>query len=419
MSKRNPDDMSSEITVETRTSIHSETSRQPLRVVVVDNLRDLALYEESWNQLANSTKHGQPILSYAWIASWLETQIQPDQLWKCFFVLRGEKLICARPLIATEMTFLGLSKHRIVPPNDLHTPSTDLLCHSEDAKEVADTLISAIAKTFPKLYCYGHPRIPENSPAVELYRQGYRNGSPILEPLDAAGYLTIGENFDDYLKSLSSSFLRNLRRLERKLSDLDAITEFIVDPARNLECLERFMKVEASGWKKEHGGAIKLDPQLVKFYTILTERLAKLGWLEWQFIEAEGKTIAAQMGVRCGHVLNLMKIAYDESYSSYAPSSMLFIKTIRRAYEIHPYDEINFQSSGSWLKNWAVSDRKYYNLTVYPRTPVSFFRGYVPRRLRAAVRNNPWLMSLYRKLRERMNGNGAKPNTASADSDEN
>ncbi len=410
--------MSSEITVETKTANKSATSLQSLRVVVVDNLRDLAFYEDSWNQLADTTQQGQPILSYAWIASWLETQLFPNQVWKCFFVLRGEKLLCARPLIATKVTHLGFGTYRLIPPNDLHTPSTDLLCHTEDARAVVDVLIPAIAKAFPNLYCYGHPRIPDNSPAVALFRQGYRNGSPILEPIDAAAYLTIGENYDTYFKSLSHNFSRNLRRFERKLLDIGATTEFITESSRNPECLERFMGVEASGWKGELNGAIKLDPKLVRFYTTLTDRLSKLGWLEWQFISAEGKTIAAHMGVRCGRVLNLMKIAYDESYSSYAPSNVLILQTIRRAYETRPYDEINFQSFGKWQKNWGVSGRKYYNLTVYPRKPISFIRGYVPRRLRAALRNTPWLMEPYRKLRERMHGNGVKPKPDSTSDNE-
>jgi hypothetical protein len=179
------------------------------------------------------------------------------------------------------------------------------------------------------------------------------------------------------------------------------------------------MKIEASGWKGRDGGAIQLDPKLIQFYSALTERLAKLGWLEWQFIEAEGKTVAAHLGVRCGHVLNLMKIAYDESYSSYSPSNVLILQIIRHTYETRSYSEINFQSFGKWQKNWGVSARKYYNLTVYPRTPISFIRGYIPRRLRAALRNSPWLMAPYRKLRERMNGNGTQHETASADKDEN
>lgn len=375
------------------------SGNEPLRVVVIDRIADLAPYEEAWNKLAFESPQAVPYISYAWVVSWLETQLPSNSQWKCFVVLRGDTLVSVRPIIAVDVRFLGFRRPRLIPPTDLHTPGTDLLCNGDDCAEVVNALVPAIAKEFPKYYCFGHPRIPQDSPAVRLYQSGFRTGSPILEQLDEYAYLELGGSYDQLLERADQKFAKNVRRLERKLSNLEPKFDFYTDPEHNEACLKRFLDLEASGWKgKPGGGAIILSPRLVKFYTVLTNRLAKLGWMEWHFLEAEGKTIAAHLGVRCGNVLNLMKIAYDENYSSYSPGMVLISEMLRRAYQSKAFTAVNFQSNGRWQKNWGSESRKYYTLTVYPSRVFSLVRGYIPRRLRLAGRNMPWLMSAYHSL---------------------
>ena len=45
--------------------------------------------------------------------------------------------------------------------------------------------------------------------------------------------------------------------------------------------------LEASGWKREAGTAIRSDPQVMRFYTLLADRAAASGWLRLLFLHGQ------------------------------------------------------------------------------------------------------------------------------------
>ena len=158
------------------------------------------------------------------------------------------------------------------------------------------------------------------------------------------------------------------------------------------------MKVEAAGWKSRAGSAILMSPKLIAFYQALTSRLADRGKLEWHFLSAEEKTIAAHLAVRCGRSLVLWKIGYDEEFAQCAPGSILLKHTIKRAFESGEIDEVNLVTNQSWHSNWKPHQRPYYDLWIYPLRPLPVIVGGLPKQSRIVLRRVPILRSVVRAV---------------------
>jgi hypothetical protein len=117
--------------------------------------------------------------------------------------------------------------------------------------------------------------------------------------------------------------------------------------------------------------------------------------LEWHFLEAEGKTIAAHLALQINRSLIILKICYDEAYSSYSPGAVLFEKMFERAFHSGKVDEVNLLTDYAWNQNWQAERRSYYNLYLFPDKPLSTLAGYIPLKMRIGLRQVPAVHQAY------------------------
>jgi len=166
---------------------------------------------------------------------------------------------------------------------------------------------------------------------------------------DYGSFVRVASTFEDFQSRLSDNFLGNLRKARNKLAKLPGVqTEFLTGEHATAEHFGRFAEVEASGWKGRKGTALGASPALVAFYTALSSRLAQEGWLEWHFLNGDGKTLAGHLGLRFGRSMVLLKIGYDEAYAKCGPGNLLFDHTVRRVFEHGDIDEINCLTDMPW-----------------------------------------------------------------------
>ena len=127
----------------------------------------------------------------------------------------------------------------------------------------------------------------------------------------------------NYLEVLSRHRRKRLaqqhRRMEQALGPVR-----IVDRARDPAARERFLTLEASGWKGEAGTAMASQPAHAAFFRDMTARFADAGRLELASLEAGDGTVLA-MALRLGADEGVfqLKVAYDERYGRYGPGRAL------------------------------------------------------------------------------------------------
>jgi CelD/BcsL family acetyltransferase involved in cellulose biosynthesis len=378
------------------------TGRAGVRVVVADTLEGLTSHADAWDRLALAAAWPVPTVSYAWVASYLEHQLAPGETWRCLFAYEHETLLAVLPLIRTHGRTLGLDFTRLAPPMRDHSRTGDILLGDPQRDDVLRALMEAVDRLEPSRFCLTLGGVPDGSGSLRLLATGVPR-SIVVPTRDGIGsFVPVRGTYRDFEARLSRNFVKNLKRWRNKLAKLPAVrARFLGREADPDAELARFMAIEASGWKGRAGTALGCSAALIRFYSRLVHRLAERDWLEWHFLEADGRPIAGHLAVRMGRSLALWKVGYDESFAACAPGNMLFERCVERAFAKGDTDVINFLTDTPFTQNWRMERYAYHNLWIYPRRALPVLTGALPKQARLLARRLPGLRWLVARLRAR------------------
>ncbi len=372
---------------------------EDLEISVVRSPADLETHAETWNNLAFSSPHRLPMLSHAWVSSYLEHRLKPNESWFCLLATANGQLVGVLPLVECSRRRLGIKRTWLRTPNDLHTISADFLIHEGLESVLIPRLIMAIDRHCPDWCGLELRRIPEQSPTLDIDAREIPSCRMLREFDGYGSYVDTGITFDEYQSHLSSNFRRNLKRAAKHLIQLKQFGMTIVAGHDSTDAdLERFLRLEASGWKGRAGSAIMLSPELQQFYQTLIRRLAEAGLLEWHFLKTDETVLAGHLACRINGALTLCKIAYDEDYSYYSPGNYLFEQQVKRACQTDDLIEINCLTDMDWHRNWKTRSRPHYNIYIYPKRMNTVLSGAMPRRIWIAMKKSPLLRRLKNTL---------------------
>ena len=382
---------------------------KPLILSVIRRQHDLVKWEGAWNALALSSPQQSPMLGYAWVAAFLQHCVPAHTSWLVITAVRNGQLVGVLPVVVRPVRVLGLARTQLFTPYDGHTNSGDLLVANDAGAEVLPQLIAAAFAEVPTAVSLTVTRTPEASLTVAAVSGGRMPFSSA--DVDSLGaYLTVPEIFEDYRGGLSRNFRNNLNKSANKLAKLpDVGYQFMRGADAAAGELPRLMAVEASSWKGQAGSAIANDPATIAFYTTLVQNLAQAGWLEWHFLQADGKTIAGNLAVRFADTVVLWKLGYDEHYSNCSPGGILLQELLKRACEQRDTREINLTTDLPWYDNWQMTRRKYFNVSFVRGNFVALAGVWFPAALRRAAKKNALARRIVDAIRARRS---AQPATA-------
>ncbi len=163
----------------------------------------------------------------------------------------------------------------------------------------------------------------------------------------------------------SAKFRANLRRRARRLAEIGAVSleRFGVDGVD--AALADFMALESSGWKRERGTAIALDPALVRFYTRVARDASARGGLAMRALLLDGHAIAVHLGLVHRGVYHLQRTAYDERLAPFSPGQLLQREVLA---ECEALGLVRFDFLGpdmEWKRDWAPAHVAHDWLYVY------------------------------------------------------
>jgi len=372
----------------------------------ISSLEALKRYADAWDKLAVIDSEQLPFNSFSWISSFLEYRLNADEQWVCLLAFEENELIGVLPLIITSGKVMGVNRKFFHSPNDGHTRSVSLVVFPGKELSVIEAFLSNLIRVEPNWYSLYFERIQASSHLMEEINQCSGKNQVFFDFVNVGSYLPTDGSFDDFRKSLKKSFRSNLNTANSRLSrSQNVYYEFLRSDEATEDQLERFMKVEVAGWKGRVGSAIIKSQELIDFYMTLTKRLSQKGWLEWHFLMAEGKTIAGNLAVRCGRKLFILKLGYDEEFSKCSPGTLLFEQVVKYAIESDNISQIDLITDPPWAKNWQTRKMDCFNLWIYPPGFIPLMVDILPRRLRKALRQVPFLRDAVQRIRSLIHGN--------------
>jgi hypothetical protein len=137
---------------------------------------------------------------------------------------------------------------------------------------------------------------------------------------------------EDYLKaSLRSHHYREFRRLKRRLADLGRLEHLVArGPDEIRHAIERFLTLEAAGWKGRERTAMAVDRYRAAFAREAVHRLAEQDLCRIHSLTLDGRTIACLIVFVEAGVAYTWKTAYDETLAAYSPGTLLMIEVTRQ-----------------------------------------------------------------------------------------
>jgi hypothetical protein len=92
--------------------------------------------------------------------------------------------------------------------------------------------------------------------------------------------------------------------------------------------VQRFLTLEAAGWKGKRGTAMKVRPHERAWFEAICVHAGTQNKLVCTELTLDGKPIAMLTSFRAGAGLYTFKIAFDEAYAKYSPGTLLMLKCI-------------------------------------------------------------------------------------------
>jgi CelD/BcsL family acetyltransferase involved in cellulose biosynthesis len=371
-----------------------------LRVVVATTSAQLTPHAQAWNILAHQSPQQLPMASYAWMSAFFEHSLEPGARWACFLAFRGDDLVGTLALACQQDDESVKPRVVLRTPRDDHTQIGDMLLGSEEPAVVASTLIDSALRHFSDFPYLEIKRFPATSPLLQLLRDRSIARRALLLEHGHGAYLTTPQDFDTYKSSLSRNFRNNLNKATNKFKTLQGVTTRIelahqVDPSD----YQTFLDMEASGWKGREGSAIAASPALREFYVTLATRCAQAGWLEWQFLHADGQAMAANLAIRMRDAVVIWKLGYNDAYARYSPGSILLLELVKQESQLRRCRYIDLTTDHAWYDNWNMERRMYYTVRFYRGSVPALLFHYLPALVRRRLASSSTLRALVRRLR--------------------
>ena len=195
-----------------------------------------------------------------------------------------------------------------------------------------------------------------------------------------------------YLRgALKAHHYREFRRLKRRLADLGKLEHAVArGPEEIRHAIERFLSLEASGWKGRERTAMAVDRYRAAFAREAVYRLAERDMCRIHALTLDGQTVASLIVLVEAGVAYTWKTAYDEALSAYSPGALLMVEVTKQH-----LDDPNIELTDSC----AVPDHPVMRRLWSERRPIgTFVLGLRPDADRA-TRQAASQLHLYRETR--------------------
>jgi Acetyltransferase (GNAT) domain len=357
-----------------------QISSRQLKLVSARSLNHLAEHGAQWDRVAAQSAQGLPMLSYAWTRSHLEHFTSAGEEWIVLFAYDEDMLVGVLTLILKKnIGYLGMTVARTI--THANTTCGDMVALPERERECLDFFLDHIHQEVPGVIDVVFPAVTASSPAYLLSRGVQSGHKSFAREWGECGWLPCESGWVNYQTQLDKELKQDLRRMHKRLTDagrvsVSVVTSDLAEPSH----FQRFVRLEHSGWKGNRGTSICSSGLTLNFYRVLIDRLQELGWVEWHFMELDGKDIAAQLAVHTGKTLSLIKQAHNETYSRFTPDNLLFEQTLTRAFDSPDIDRVHCLAYGELFSKWNFRKQKFVEVhfiskgiagTVFRRIPLS------------------------------------------------
>lgn len=173
----------------------------------------------------------------------------------------------------------------------------------------------------------------------------YRESSPVLR-FEVA-------TWEAFLEQRGRNFRQQVRRFPRKLGELGAVSyRLAVDPDRLQRDLDTLFRLHRARW----GGAHTPFLQAAAFHRQFAELALREGWLRLQFLEIEGRPVAALYGFRFAGAESAYQAGRNPAFGNQPVGFLLLARAVSEALADGMHEFRLLRGGAAYKERFATSD---------------------------------------------------------------
>ena len=207
------------------------------------------------------------------------------------------------------------------------------LLDPERSVEAAGALIDGAAASGARLLVLPFARL--EGPSMDALSQALAQRGIAPAQIDnaheRAAYAASGDA-ELYLRGgMGAKRLKEMRRLRHRLDDEGTVEFSVADQPETIgPAVQRFLQLEASGWKGKQGTGLAQAQGDARFAEEAAKDMGARGAFEVVELQLDGRTIAAGLVLKQAGEALFFKIAYDETMGRVSPGVQLTLEMTRR-----------------------------------------------------------------------------------------
>jgi hypothetical protein len=333
-----------------------------LRLSVIDNFDDFLKLEQPWNELVSQTEVDQAFMKHQWFNCWIRNLGRPENL-AILTAWSDGQLMGIAPMQIVSDKLKGLPVKVLCFLSSGITPRCNFIVHESFDK----------TRFFDYVFGYkGWDLIITNNIASEFkitksyieYLESKKKKFKIEQGF-MSPYVKTDSTYDDYWKSLSQSFRKNLRKCLNRLEKsgthkVHKITEF----SQFTGIFDRLLETSAKSWKGEVDSDIKSNPNLISFYVDYSRMASDMSLFELWILEIEGDIASFAYSLKLRNVLTGIRTDFDPKYKYYNPGKILqlfLLKDLFSREDVWEYDMGGGRGEHKII--WTDHIREHYIIT--------------------------------------------------------
>ncbi|ABA58423.1 hypothetical protein Noc_1961 [Nitrosococcus oceani ATCC 19707] len=228
---------------------------------------------------------------------------------------------------------------------------------------------SALRKLFPALpgYAWGLGLACQDSDyAIQMRPMDYKHMLTI--PHWNTIQIKLEGSFDAFWNQRSKNLKKNIYRYLRRVKKVGLIPRLEV--IRNLdsmgEAVDQYGELESKGWKGRLGTALHRNNVQGQFYRQVMEAFAQEGNAAAWNLYLGDKLAASRLTITGGDMTVILKTAFDEALSRYAPGRLLLYLFLERIFQEEKGSTLEFYTNATQDQlAWCTGSRSIYHINYY------------------------------------------------------
>jgi len=344
----------------------------------------LSNLEEDWNRLSESAEFPNVFTTFDWFRTWNQRRSleehrglrRPNVL-----VLKKDGVVVGiSPFIYRAASRFGLAVRKLEFVGR-EADYNDFVLGDAPAGQI-EALVRFLAQTQGQWDLIDLRDLRETGNTKALIEKALSNAGLLhrfLPEEERCPYLLIDAPWSELVSRFSPSSRHALRNQQSRLNRMSAEglrVRIIENPLDEPGLLEKLVALESQ--KHVHGELSQ--PFIGKYpevFQSLFDTLGPRGWFYLALMEMGVRPIAYRLGFRCGKKLWGFLTAYDHTFSSLSPGTMLVPALIDYGFA-HGYNEYDFlRGEETYKMRWTTDYHQTHRLMIWNRRWTSLARAFL------------------------------------------